>query len=433
MQQGAPSITSPTTPQQALDKTVLDEVQASENLEAQTPKDAEAQADADGKHMRISTIAPFDSTIPPFDPTTATFDPMQMDREVVLQKLLDFSHYGPRLEAEGYRLHTIYPPKFYNSTIPRHQYKYSPIVPRDTPGIRAVLVVDCEVVKNKNNLRMLASVSAIDFFTKEILVNSLVEPAGEVVDWLSHRSGVTQKKMKSARRSGTIMQKWQDAREELWKFMDPKTILIGHTLVQSLEVLGIMHGNIVDTAIVTSEAVLHPASQDEQLRRKWSLRVLWYWSRNFSRDGVGICLATLFRMTGLVCLHRVDRLRSLLSLLLFPVLFGMNTIAFIILLLAYVFYHMVLSKEFLKIEIQSKATGHTSLLDTFAIRNVIIRCIADEKGLRAWAENASIENQQGLTQRMKKGKCRLEKWKALKKAECKKRAHIDTKEGPKDT
>ncbi|CAG7953339.1 unnamed protein product [Penicillium salamii] len=48
MQQGAPSITSPTTPQQALDQTVLDEVQASENPEAQTPKDAEAQADAGG-------------------------------------------------------------------------------------------------------------------------------------------------------------------------------------------------------------------------------------------------------------------------------------------------------------------------------------------------------------------------------------------------
>ncbi|CAG8109379.1 unnamed protein product [Penicillium salamii] len=314
--------------------------------------------------MRISTIAPFDSTIPPFDPTIAIFDPMQMDRAVVLDKLLDFSHYGPRLEAEGYRLHTIYPPKFCNSTIPCHQYRYSPIVPRDTPGIRAVLVVDCEVVKTKNNRRMLASVSAIDFFTKEILVNSLVEPAGEVVDWLSHQSGMSQRKMKSARRSGTIMQNWQDAREEVWKFMDPKTILIGHTLVQSLEVLGIMHGNIVDTAIVTSEAVLHPASQDEQLARKWSLRVL--------------------------------------------------------------------SKEFLKIEIQTKATGHTSLLDTFAIRNVIIRCIADEKGLRAWAENASIENQQGLTRRMKKSKLRLEKWKALKKAECKKRAQIDTKEGPED-
>ncbi|CAG8939875.1 unnamed protein product [Penicillium salamii] len=360
MQQGAPSITSPTTPQQALGQTLLDEIQASGNYEVQTPKGAEAQADPGVKQMPISTIAPIDSTIPPFDPTIAIFDPMQMDREVVLQKLLDFSHYGPRLESEGYRFHTVYPPKSSNSIIPCREYQYSPIVNHGTPGIRPVLVVDCEVIKTTNHRFMLTSVSVIDFFTKEILINSLVEPAGEVVDWSTRRSGITQKQMNSARRSGNIMQNWQDARREIWKHMDRRTILIGHSLVQSLEVLGLMHGNIVDTAIVTSEAVLHPASHAEQLRRKWSLRVI--------------------------------------------------------------------SKEFLKIEIQSKATGHTSLLDAFAIRNVIIRCIADEKALRTWAENASIENQQGLPQRMKKSQLRTEKWKALKEAERKTHAQIDTKQ-----
>lgn len=39
---------------------------------------------------------------------------------------------------------------------------------------------------------------------------------------------------------GTIMQNWPEAREEIWKFMDHDTILIGQSLARSLEVLGIM-------------------------------------------------------------------------------------------------------------------------------------------------------------------------------------------------
>ncbi|CAG8427735.1 unnamed protein product [Penicillium salamii] len=290
--------------------------------------------------MRFPTILPFDPTIP-------TFDPMQMGREVVLQKLFEFTC----LPSEIIEKHHSMP-----------QYQPSPIVFNNTPGIRAVLVVDCEVVKTTNNRRMLASVSVIDFFKKETLVNSLVEPAGKVVDWFPKWSGVTQEEMESARLSGTIMQNWQDAREEIWKFMDQNTILIGHSLAQSLDVLGIMHGNIVDTAIVASEAVLHPESETEKLRRTWSLKAL--------------------------------------------------------------------SKQFLNIEIQSKASGHSSLLDALAIRDVMIWCIADGKGLRAWAEKASLENQQGMARRIEKSNIRKKKFKALR-AERKKRAQIDTKPDPK--
>lgn len=43
----------------------------------------------------------------------------------------------------------------------------------------------------KNYRRMLTSVSVIDFFTKKILVDSLVEPADKVGDWSPKLNEVT--------------------------------------------------------------------------------------------------------------------------------------------------------------------------------------------------------------------------------------------------
>ena len=80
--------------------------------------------------------------------------------------------------------------------------------------------------------------------------------------------------MSCACAAGQAIRGWQSARQRLWDFMNEDTILVGHSLNSDFDVLGMFHLNIVDSAIMTSEAVLLPHSPTERLRHMWGLTTL---------------------------------------------------------------------------------------------------------------------------------------------------------------
>lgn len=57
--------------------------------------------------------------------------------------------------------------------------------------------------------------------------------------------------MNEAIRSGKALDGWEAARQEVWKFVDADTIIIGHAIKNDLDVLGMIHHQIVDSAILT--------------------------------------------------------------------------------------------------------------------------------------------------------------------------------------
>lgn len=120
----------------------------------------------------------------------------------------------------------------------------------------------------------LAFLSAVDFLTGQMLINRYVVPSEEVVDWRSKFSGITKGIMSSAICSGAAFSGWREARDKLWEFMDDSTILVGQSLNYDLEVLGICHAKIVDTAILTAETVFPSIISTERLPRMWSLKSL---------------------------------------------------------------------------------------------------------------------------------------------------------------
>lgn len=149
-------------------------------------------------------------------------------------------------------------------------------VPRSSDGLpkRRAIVLDCEMVQVEAGRRELAFLSAIDFLTGEVLIDNYVQPKSRVVNWDSRFSGVTPGAMNKAVKKGTALFGWEGARSKLWEFMDSETVLVGHSLNNDLDVLGIIHWNIVDSSIITSEAVFYTVHAGEPLNRTWSLKTL---------------------------------------------------------------------------------------------------------------------------------------------------------------
>lgn len=133
---------------------------------------------------------------------------------------------------------------------------------------RLAVVVDCEMVAVAGGSSELAQLCAVDLVTAEVLVNSLIQPNGRVIDWRTRHSGMTRDRMALAVRNGQALPGWQAARAELWKHVDGDTILVGHALQHDLKALHLIHHRVVDTSILTRLAV------GPDCRRSWSLKAL---------------------------------------------------------------------------------------------------------------------------------------------------------------
>lgn len=142
--------------------------------------------------------------------------------------------------------------------------------PSDASGIpkRAAVALDCEMVGVKGGGSELALLSAVDYITGEVLINTLIYPKEKVVDWRTRFSGITYSAMTLAKSRGQTLNGWEEARAELWKHIDTKTILVGHALHHDLDVLRMIHTRVVDSAILAKNAV------GAGVTRQWGLKTL---------------------------------------------------------------------------------------------------------------------------------------------------------------
>ncbi|OCL11475.1 ribonuclease H-like protein, partial [Glonium stellatum] len=130
------------------------------------------------------------------------------------------------------------------------------------------VALDCEMVGVKGGRSELALLSAVDYITGEVLINTFVYPNVKVVDWRTCFSGITPSAMNLAKSEGRILGGWEEARSELWKHIDASTILVGHALQHDLDVLRVVHNRVVDSGILAKNAV------GAGVRRQWGLKIL---------------------------------------------------------------------------------------------------------------------------------------------------------------
>jgi DNA polymerase III epsilon subunit-like protein len=99
-------------------------------------------------------------------------------------------------------------------------------------------------------------VSAVDYFTAEVLVDKLVFPDEEILNYNTRYSGVTPAQMMQAKSMGDCLLGIAAAREAIWKFIGPDTIVVAHSGQNDLNSLRWLHDNIVDTHLVESLPVM---------------------------------------------------------------------------------------------------------------------------------------------------------------------------------
>ncbi|PWY64454.1 hypothetical protein BO83DRAFT_402559 [Aspergillus eucalypticola CBS 122712] len=137
---------------------------------------------------------------------------------------------------------------------------------------RKAVVLDCEMVgvlgADGRECSEVVRLSAVDFLSRELIIDTYVSPQGHVISWRTKFSGVNPSVLAEKTREGKLIKGWRAARDLLWQFIDARTVLIGHSLNNDLAVLGMIHTRIVDSAIMTRVAV------GEDCQRHWALKTL---------------------------------------------------------------------------------------------------------------------------------------------------------------
>ncbi|KAF4781896.1 putative exonuclease [Colletotrichum scovillei] len=162
----------------------------------------------------------------------------------------------------------------------------------------------------------LIQITILDFLTGNVLLSRrLVNPTRPILDWRENVTGLNANKMSAALLRNEALDGWKAARAELWRYSDKSTILIGQSIHNDLRVLHTSHARIIDSAIITADAVL---GAESKITKRLGLEVLCkellgiqircpIWAADgVAHDDLEDCLAT--RELVLYCAQNTDQL-----------------------------------------------------------------------------------------------------------------------------
>ncbi len=120
---------------------------------------------------------------------------------------------------------------------------------RTTAKWKAV-ALDCEMGTAKSGETELIRLTLIDFFTGEKLIDSLVKPDAAMAHYNTRYSGVTAADMRSAENTRSCIWGRDAAREQIWRYVGPETIVIMHGGSNDLSALRWLHSFVVDSYLL---------------------------------------------------------------------------------------------------------------------------------------------------------------------------------------
>lgn len=128
--------------------------------------------------------------------------------------------------------------------------------------IHPAIALDCEMGTSASGDSELIRLSVIDYFSSEVLVDNLVWPDVKMDHYNTRFSGVTVRDMENARAKGTCFRGRDKAREAVWRFVGPTTLVVGHSVDNDLIAMRWIHPMVVDTLLIESTIV--KAAKDKQ-------------------------------------------------------------------------------------------------------------------------------------------------------------------------
>ncbi|KAI0147033.1 hypothetical protein GGR57DRAFT_506248 [Xylariaceae sp. FL1272] len=195
---------------------------------------------------------------------------------IMLDRLNSLCLSPERMRTEGYPVGTPAKPK----KIPDGSAKLKAAVERTyprNPHARGAIVLDCEMVGVGvgGQQSELIRLCAVDFVVGEILIDalSILLRVSSTGGRGSAAAGTRVSGTVSPAGSREVLNGWPAARARLFEFIDAETVLVGHGLHFDLEALHMRHAHVVDSAVVTAEAVFG-SEPGATLHRRWGLKAL---------------------------------------------------------------------------------------------------------------------------------------------------------------
>ncbi|KAJ5823668.1 hypothetical protein N7447_006008 [Penicillium robsamsonii] len=133
--------------------------------------------------------------------------------------------------------------------------------PQKPADYRFAIALDCEMGITDLGEQELIRISAIDYFTGEILINKLVFPKVRMWHTNLRFSGVSWDMLYAAKARGEELDGRDAAREALFRYIGPSTVLVLHGGRADMLALRIIHRRIVDTMLF-AEASLKENAND---------------------------------------------------------------------------------------------------------------------------------------------------------------------------
>jgi DNA polymerase III epsilon subunit-like protein len=183
-------------------------------------------------------------------------------------------------------------------TLPTHDFQLSlraikhkdflqtPAASAEEPKFLAV-TLDCEMAGIASGASEAILLCVTDYVTGALILNRFVCPREKITQMRSSIHGISKSTLDDAISQGQALPGWEGARSELWKYIDDNTILVGHALEHDLDALRIIHPHVVDSGILSRNAV--------GIRRiRWGLQTLCPELLNFeirkNKGGIHDCL-----------------------------------------------------------------------------------------------------------------------------------------------
>ncbi|KAK2056616.1 hypothetical protein LY76DRAFT_147477 [Colletotrichum caudatum] len=160
----------------------------------------------------------------------------------------------------------------------RHQYHYTPAF---SPGTATAVsssgaarpqfavAIDCEMGTAFDGESELIRVTLVDYFTSEILIDSLVYPLVPMRHYNTKWSGVSRQQMNDARAKGKCITGGPAAvREAVWRWVGPNTVVVGHAVHNDLAALRWIHPLVVDSFVLaTADSAERKKREEEDKER----------------------------------------------------------------------------------------------------------------------------------------------------------------------
>ncbi|KAL7270860.1 hypothetical protein RUND412_006421 [Rhizina undulata] len=151
---------------------------------------------------------------------------------------------SPGCLSSEHHMPMLYPPHMTLFDI----WTYHPTPVHVSMQKRFAVALDCGMGQSFIGENEIIRVSLIDYFTGEILIDSLVLPMNEITDYRTPSSGVTETDMNDAVIAAKFINGRETALRMIWNYVGPQTVVVVHGGANDLRDLKWIHGDIVDSA-----------------------------------------------------------------------------------------------------------------------------------------------------------------------------------------